>query len=369
MTRQRLLMCIVLFAVAVSVGCAQPQRLLLPIEKDAKWGYIDSSGSVVVSPQFVHARAFSEGLAAVAQGTPDRYRWGYIMSSGAYRIKPQFSLAGEFHEGRALVVIGTKVGYIDSAGRTVISPRYDIGSEDYSDGLAMVRVTVGKSTKFGYVNRAGRFVIPPRFVSARGFSEGLAAVAIGRKWGYIDKTGRVVVEPRFESAESFSEGLALITMGGVGASRSTRGDKALGAARLGDAGYIDRTGRIAIRPREGLVMPFSEGLAPAYQGHSPKTWRWGYIDKKGKWVIKPAFSWANGFSEGLAAVTVRKRGEMSRAGYIDRRGRMVIKPKFGSMGAGDFHGGVAPVSFDPLPAQDAGPSYVDKTGKPIWIAR
>ncbi|WP_081103996.1 WG repeat-containing protein [Leptospira weilii] len=44
---------------------------------------------------------------------------------------------------------------------------------------------------------------------AHSFSEGLAAVQIGKKWGFIDKTGNVVIPPQLEIASHFSEGLAL----------------------------------------------------------------------------------------------------------------------------------------------------------------
>jgi hypothetical protein len=34
------------------------------------------------------------------------------------------------------------------------------------------------------------------------------------KYGYIDKTGKIVIKPQFDFAESFSEGLAWVSISG-----------------------------------------------------------------------------------------------------------------------------------------------------------
>ena len=43
-----------------------------------KWGYIDTSGRFIVTPQFQDARPFSEGMAAVLVRDHQAERWGYI---------------------------------------------------------------------------------------------------------------------------------------------------------------------------------------------------------------------------------------------------------------------------------------------------
>jgi hypothetical protein len=51
----------------------------------------------------------------------------------------------------------------------------------------------------------------------------------------------------------------------------------------------------------------------------------GYIDKKGKVIIKPRFISASNFIHGLAKVQIGY-DEESRWGYIDKRGRYVWGP-------------------------------------------
>lgn len=70
-------------------------------------------------------------------------------------------------------------------------------------------------------------------------------------------------------------------------------------------GYELANGISVIEPRFNDARPFSEGLAPVYNGY-----RWGYINKDGGYVIKPKFGgyevWekvlVNPFVNGTAAV-------------------------------------------------------------------
>jgi hypothetical protein len=51
-----------------SSGASLDLSALFPIEQNGKWGFIDRSGKVVVSPRFQHAGDFHEGQAGVKGG-------------------------------------------------------------------------------------------------------------------------------------------------------------------------------------------------------------------------------------------------------------------------------------------------------------
>lgn len=51
-----------------------------------------------------------------------------------------------------------------------------------------------------------------KFSSDIGFSEGLAAVLIGNYYGFIDKAGKIAIKPHFDFAQQFSEGFAAVGM-------------------------------------------------------------------------------------------------------------------------------------------------------------
>ena len=64
------------------------------------------------------AYPFHEGLARIQVGT----LFGFINTTGAIVIKPQFEGAYDFSEGKARVRKGDKWGFIDLKGMFVIKP-------------------------------------------------------------------------------------------------------------------------------------------------------------------------------------------------------------------------------------------------------
>ena len=86
------------------------------------------------------------------------------------------------------------------AGYDYIKPYIDrMRNGDFSEGLAAVR----EKTTFGYIDTSGRTVIKPQFDLAGAFGGGLAPVKIGEKWGYVDTTGALTIEPQFDDAGAF----------------------------------------------------------------------------------------------------------------------------------------------------------------------
>lgn len=126
-------------------GCNN-DNALFPIETNGKWGYIDKSGTIVITPQWNEAESFSEGLARVSVDG----KYGYINSNGEYVIKPQFDFAGDFSEGMAPVSIGDMYGYINNKGKYLINPQFE-EAYSFSNGLASVRI----GNNFGCINKEG----------------------------------------------------------------------------------------------------------------------------------------------------------------------------------------------------------------------
>jgi len=220
------------------------------------FGYMDKKGATVIKPGFQGAKDFKEGLAAVKVDE----KWGYIDENGTFVIKPRFSFAYSF-SGEVAVVharIPSGRGYIngpaqlmDKKGKIITDPgRFDfeyIGK--FSEGLAPVRVRTGKKkTKYGYINKKGRIVIPPRFDNADEFSEGLAAVRVGKRgYGYIDINGTFTIEPQFGRAYPFSAGLAKV---GLKGRRSL--SRTLDAVK---EAYINTAGKMVYRQEVRVLNP------------------------------------------------------------------------------------------------------------------
>jgi WG repeat protein len=147
------------------------------------------------------------------------------------------------------------------------------------------------------------------------------------KWGYIDSSGKIAIKPQFASAEEFSEGLAAIEN------------------EDGKYGYIDVTGRVVIEPKFDNCTDFSEGLAAV-----SLDFEWGYIDKTGNWAIPPQFMGGRPFSDGLALVGVPLNGQVTfppgpmKHVFIDKTGKIAIDTKDDILN-GTFSEGVATVQF------------------------
>jgi hypothetical protein len=193
-----------------------PNRLH-PRVHGQKVGFVDDAGRFAIAPAFDDAQLFSEGLAAVQLGD----RWGSIDTSGTLVIAPRFTGAYWFRQGVAFATLDSGRVIIDRSGR-VLASGYDFGAGITSEG----RVPVTKDGKSGYLDLQGRVVIPLSFEQADSFSNGLAAVRQGGKWGYLDRAGRTVIPLVFDQAGTFGSGLAPVKLGAK-------------------TGFINRSGRFA----------------------------------------------------------------------------------------------------------------------------
>lgn len=69
------------------------------VEKNGKWGFMDSEGTMVIDPQYEDARSFCNGYAAVEQSG----KWGFIDEQGTIVIEPQFVDVRDFSNGNVFV--------------------------------------------------------------------------------------------------------------------------------------------------------------------------------------------------------------------------------------------------------------------------
>jgi hypothetical protein len=306
---------------------------LAAVEIKEKTGYIDETGKFVIQPRFLSGFSFSDGLAVVVirhfkKDKLHMHQYAYIDKSGKIVIRPREALDSksfhvsmsfkqlDFSEGLLPVVQKNGTGYIDKAGKQVIPPKYH-DAHPFSEGLAAVKF----EDKYGYIDRSGKMVIPPQFDSADSFSEGLAVAYKGDQGGYIDKSGKQVIDgAKFISARGFSEGLAAV--GGENEKY----------------GFIDKTGKFVIQPQFSRVGDFSEGLAAVEQVDVGWPNDLAYINQTGEMVIKSMSSFPNSpmktefdlhlyrFCGGVALVGLGENQPgpfYDDAGYINKEGKFI----------------------------------------------
>ncbi|MBS1995442.1 MAG: WG repeat-containing protein [Cyanobacteria bacterium SZAS LIN-2] len=287
--------------------------------KDGRWGFIDGTGQFVIANNYDYALSFSEGLAAVLVG---RY-WGFVNQRGEVVIEPIYEKVLPFSNGLALVKLRDKVGYLDNNGHLSIPAVFDSG-RSFSEGLAEVGFLDNEKheLRLCYINTSGKVCIDTSkieieaepaeseadiyklddgktvfgFKSAVGMSSGehlprdfhcgLAGIKLGKNYGYINKDGKVVIKPVYNVVYDFSENLATVRPG-------FNFDKAV----------IDTSGRIIVGPQYQEISQFHDGIAAVNRWeHTSANALWGYINTKGEQTLPLQYFEAAPFSNGLARV-------------------------------------------------------------------
>lgn len=110
--------------------------------KAGKWGYIDAKGNIVIQPQFVEAREFSEGIAAVQVEVDGSKKWGFVDRTGKFAIEPKFGGYGKISDCRNGYVTwrdwDNSIDYfIDKTGKTVKTYK---AATPFLNGYALVKL-------------------------------------------------------------------------------------------------------------------------------------------------------------------------------------------------------------------------------------
>ena len=363
----------ILFIAAVLISfVTTAQTKLFPVEIKGKFGYMDQTGKMVISPMYDYADDFSEDLAVVAlHNLPcvidqknvrvidtSLYQFIGAFSEGLASVidfkKKKFyintkgekviSLPDNIYEGRKfkdglacvskeidehsqkfnhdIVTLGYRFGFIDKRGKQVIDFVYEDAS-NFSQGIARVKV----KNLFGIINKNGEIILKPSYKNIGNFFEGKAVINDNGRFGFIDLNGKVIIKPEFDMAFDFSEGLAAIY------NNQTK-----------KYGFINEKGELSIKDEYDGVRPFSEGKAAILNNG-----KWGFIDKNGKLVLLNVFDNASVFDEGMCAVLIKRKW-----GFIDSTGHVVIPLEYDAVGS--FDDGIADVVYHGISL------YIDKRG-------
>jgi len=314
---------------------AQNGQVYAGVEKDGKWGFIDTLGKVKIPFTMDMVHGFSEGLSAVKYGRT----WGYINKKGTFVIKPVFVEANSFHDNHARVTFfeprdkSTYNGYISRLGGVVILLEFFENGGDFHDGLVQIRSADLNGGAIGFKDTTDKWVIKPHYDGATDFHEGKASIALGKYWGFIDEENNMTVFPKYSEAWPYQEGLAYVKDSSATSFLNKKGKVAFSVnyeevdlvmqegmicfKDKGKIGFMNAKGKVVIKPtfHGEYLSRFQGGLAPMH-GENGKV---GFIDKTGNFVIPPQFDDAQLFFNNLAVA--KKDGKY---GYINKKGEWVI---------------------------------------------
>lgn len=169
-------------------------------DESGLYGYVNTKTEELVVPckyQFVNPLA--EGIGAVNVGGKvafdDMYamdyvckggKWGYIDTTGAVIIPIKYESADAFSEGYAAVEMKGKKALIDKTGKILTEFKYDY-IYPFTEGLAVVGR--GKPLKFTYIDTTGKEILPCDLDEANSFFQGKAKVIRFGATFYINSKG------------------------------------------------------------------------------------------------------------------------------------------------------------------------------------
>lgn len=343
-----------------------------------KWGFIDTTGNLVIEAIYDDVGTFSEGLAAVNfQGL-----WGYIDKTGNTVIQPRFRSAYAFHENIARVKPFDYPDHFITRGGDVISSNTWSAVDDFSEGLA--RVESGNT--FGYIDTSGKLILPPVYAGGGSFKNGLVVVSNEEKTGMINRRGEEIIPLVYDHVKYFEnekvvicnqsdfsvvydlQGKELARIPGAkimesdGRLISFRKDTMmhffdiaqqskltqsnwLNIVYLGEGrwagknsiGYLllNEKGDIVKRKSYAQINRFKGGIAVYYTGE-----HWGYMDHDGAELTIDVFGLAWDYKEGFA------RADFADGiAFLDRNQRLAFYPPPGTIDMRDFSEGLAPVQI------------------------
>jgi len=298
---------------------------LLTRETNEYYEQLPTISTQVISHQYLDARNFSEGLAAVRKGNLIRSKWGFVDKEGNEVIPFEYDAVMSFKNGVANVRVGSHRRdnwmLIDQTGNVIDAQGQNIEySDDEHENIAgeqeatfsrthspLYGVKVSHRDGFAtLVDNNGKEIIRPgKYLRLRFIADDLLAAWIvksrpaDREWAVIDIDGNVIVnvgKGPSGNQPKYSEGFIL-------------------SSRTGQRIFYDRMGRRLTDTTFRNASLFSEGLAAV----SLDGTMWGYIDTDGNEVIPYIYDSAQSFIDGLALV--RQDG---KSGFINAAGNIVI---------------------------------------------
>ncbi len=330
------------------------------VQLNQKWGVIDQNGELLVPVEYDFIDYLPNSNFQYFLLVKDGTKYGYLNREGQTLIETNYDEIGNFSENKLRVRIGNQWGFLDKTGEWVIRPQF-LKAQDFKENRAAVAIIphkLGLNKRWGFIDEKGEWKISPEYLSAGNFAAGKAWVRKGFRVGFVDHEGEYLIQADFHGATDFEHGhsvakwearYGLINENGTWlikpkylqiADFEASTGLANAKKRNSKIGLIDSLGNKKSKFDYALISAENEGLRLVkLNRRSPSRRKYGFIDSTGKEIIKPIFSKAASFSEGLARVKLKHGGKW---GYIDHSGNFVIEPSFEH--AYDFYNGLAVVS-------------------------
>lgn len=330
---------------------------LAAVQSGSKWGFIDTSGKMVLPTRFKDVYGTFKYEYAVVRDTNDLY--GLIDKSGNWVVKPAFQWIWN-HFSNGLLWAADKDGahgFINRQGEPV-GKKYNSIVEGQGFG-GLVNLYQNEDGRYEGLDTNGvsRFILPENIQKAGDFANGFAAVKVDSLWGYIDSSGIFVIKPAFKGAYYFNKAGYAPAWG------------------LNNAvGLIDRRGNWVVEPIFHSFSRYTHYYDQRLFLVADTVKGWGFVDFKGKTIFEPQFSAYQIINRHYLVEKGKKWGLINFDGKMllepvcnnieIRPGNIAIVDIAGNYGVLDSTKWLIRPYFDEIkPLSDAGYFRVKKNGK------
>ncbi|AZN42416.1 WG repeat-containing protein [Paenibacillus albus] len=187
----------------------------------------------------------------------------------------------------------------------------------------------------------------------------LYPVQVGGKWGYINKMGKIAIKPSYAWADDFHEGVAIVET--IKTSNGSKDEDMEDRVRYG---AIDSSGKMVVKPVYSSITKYTEGVAGAIIADNAADLKYFILNNKGKvlyalpenmQIVSMLFNGSQlpTQSEGMILV---QDDLTEKYGYINRYGKVILPYQYNE--AANFSNGLALVKNDHNQNE-----YIDAAGK------
>ncbi|WP_158995981.1 WG repeat-containing protein [Mucilaginibacter sp. L196] len=276
-----------------------------PKDGEIKVGVINKNGKVVVPAIYQwleNVYNFSDGLAAMAQNR----KYGFVDTTGRIVVQFNYDKVESFRNNIAKVWVGWQhVGYINNNGKEIISPNFEALDQAnlrrYYD-----KFIIGLKDSLQHVfDYSGKEIVVLNYKTINEFNKNEKSfiVSINNKFGVLDSNFRIKIPIKYESLEMIFP------------------DK-IAAREQGKIGFINQAGKLLYSFGYDSINPIQDDNVNAYENGLAEVGikgKKGLINSYGKVIIPVIYDKIESFSHSLAVV--KRNGKY---GFVNFRGKEVI---------------------------------------------
>ena len=162
-----------------------------PIQKNGRWGFIDTTGQISIYPAYNRVNRFNNGLAAVRKASGGPARW--IKENGQFLDGRRYDRIFDFNNGLAVVGNqGSTNQLMNTNGQIIPMPQ---GTPLWTDGEL---IGCRKNENQYYTDQSGNLAFPQLFDEISPFGDAeTAIVKIKGRMGLIDRRGMLLIRPKY----------------------------------------------------------------------------------------------------------------------------------------------------------------------------